>query len=153
MKKLAMAATVVFVLAGAAIVGAQAFDEESGTAAVMVSGGTLYEDNVVGPQRVTTTSLVGTVTVPAGRYVVEATAWIDRLVGSSTFVQCGFDNGVAGSGATRLAGDDDYVPVVASGSDEFETETDIDYVCVTDDDIDVHRVVVTAITVSAINAQ
>lgn len=151
MKKL-FASVVVFaaVSLGAVIVQAEVFDPDTGTVTVMASGPTAYEDANVGPQTVITTLTVAAVTVPPGRYLLTTKLWVDMSVGGATFVQCGFDNGVAGSDSVRLGGSGS---MALSGADEFAVQTTVEVACVSNDDVDIHRIVLDAISLSAVDFQ
>lgn len=151
MKKL-LIGTALFtsVVLGAALVQAEVFDPDTGTVTVMASGGTVYESGTVGPTTVTNAgAVVESVTVPAGRYQIIAKAWIDFSVGTSTFAQCGLV-GDGGSDATRLGGGG---AVIAVGHATFADETDVEFACITDDEVDAYRIVLSVTTVSAIVAQ
>ncbi|WP_020572552.1 hypothetical protein [Parafrankia discariae] len=148
-----LAVLVVCVVAAAAIARADPFDPTSGTVAVMASGGTVYEDYTAGPQSVNGSVTVAAVTLPAGRYELLAKAWVDNSLGSESFIQCGFVDGIAGNDNTRASAGSAYVTMIASGASEFAEETEVEYVCASDAAVDVHRALLKATTVSAIVLQ
>lgn len=146
-------AAALFVIGISALAAAGPYDPGTGTVTVMANGGTVYVDTAAGPISVGSDTLVASLTLPSGRYELLAKAWIDRSVGSESFVQCGFVNSVADNDNSRAGASADSATMVAAGVVDFEEESDVEYRCATDDTVDAYRVVLMATTVSAIHEQ
>lgn len=154
MKKLAFAATALFVLAAAAIAGAQAFDEESGTATVMVSGGTVYEDHTTTAQVVSGGgAVVATVTLPAGRYEVTGKTWVEDGSSAANFAQCGLTGLGVNENARSTIAASGFETLTVLGVVDLATETDVDLFCTSNSTATANLTVLHATTVSAINSQ
>lgn len=145
--------TVFFFAAIGLVAQADVFNSTDGTVTVMASGGTVYSNYETAANQVNGVETVGSVTVPAGRYLVQAKAWVDQTVGLESFAQCNLvDLGI--NDRTRLnASALNYAAVVATEVATFTEETVINYSCVSDARVDVYNVVLTATTVSAIHQQ
>lgn len=143
----------VFIFMAVGLANANVFNETDGTVTIMASGGTVYSNYEQLANQVNGTEVVGSVTVPAGRYLVQAKAWVDQTVGVESFVQCNLVN-LGINDRTRLNGSVlNYAVVVAAEVATFTEETVIEYSCVSDARVDVYNVVLTATTVSAIHQQ
>lgn len=117
------------------------------------SGGTVYIDLNAGPNQVNGTETVASITVPAGKYLVQAKAWVDQTVGSESFVLCALSDLGVFDGTRLNASTVNYAAVVAQEVAEDDVEFTIEYECVSDARVDVYKVSLVATTVTDINIQ
>lgn len=153
MKKIAAFAAALFVLAGAAIAGAQTFDEESGTVTVMATGGTVHEDHTTTAQAVGGGATVASLTLPAGRYEVTAKTWVEDGSTAANFVQCGLTGLPVNENARSTIAASGSESLVVLGVVELEVEDDVELFCNADASATANLTVLQATTVSAIVAQ
>lgn len=153
-KLVALFGTVVFFITAVVFTAkADVFNPTDGTVTVMASGGTVYSDYGAAANQVNGAETVGSVTVPPGKYLVQAKAWADQSVGSESFVQCNLmDLGI--NDRTRLGAGSGYsAALVATEVAIITVQDTIEFVCVSDAPVDIYNVVLTATTVSAVNYQ
>lgn len=117
------------------------------------SGGTVYIDLNAGANQVNGTETVASITVPAGKYLVQAKAWVDQTVGSESFVLCALSDLGVFDGTRLNASTVNFAAVVAQETAEDDVEFTIDYVCVSDARVDVYKASLVATSVTAINIQ
>lgn len=146
-------ATLFFFTAVGLVAQANVFNPTDGTVTVMASGGTSYVDYDGGANQVNGVETVASVVVPAGRYLVQAKAWIDQTVGSESFAQCYLVD-LGNNDRTRLnASTVNYAAVVAQEVTEDDEEFTIEYSCVSDARVDVYNISLIATTISAYDIQ
>lgn len=122
----------------------------------LARGGAAFEDHAVAAQTVTGGLDVASVDVPAGRYTVTAKASVRDLSGSANFVQCGLTGdpfNTTNEGAQASIPANGYATVTLHAAVEVGTTDTFDLFCNPSAAAEAAFTVLTAISISSVDAQ
>jgi hypothetical protein len=137
-----------------ALASADPYDPATGTVTVMANGGTIYEDHTTTAQTVSGGgATVASLSLPAGRYQVIGKTWVEDKSAEANFVQCGLTGLVTNDNgrATLVAGG--FSTVTSTGVTNLTSSGTVTLFCNASASAEASFTVLTATTVSAINAQ